>query len=141
MLVKINGKTKDVPVTEVTKDNYIVPANEVRLYHCVIEVRKFNPETGERLSKPVVQKFGKKSFEASVANNLRRQGYTITILHNPNEYEATAKAEAKKAKEDEVKRAVADALAKEREAHKAEIDAAVKEALAKAKESKQDKKA
>lgn len=61
---------------------YVVPANEKHLFHCVIEVKKFNPETGERLSKPCIQKFGQKTFEM-VLPKLREQGYTVTILHNP----------------------------------------------------------
>lgn len=64
------------------KQEYFVPANEKHLFHCIIEVKKFNPETGERLSKPRVQKFGQKTFEM-VLPKLREQGYTVTILHNP----------------------------------------------------------
>lgn len=68
--------------TEQPKQEYVVPANEKHLFHCIIEVKKFNPETGERLSKPRVQKFGQKTFEM-VLPKLREQGYTVTILHNP----------------------------------------------------------
>ena len=32
------GKTKDVAITDVTPENYIVPSNEQHLYHCIIEV-------------------------------------------------------------------------------------------------------
>lgn len=49
------GKTKDVAITYVTPENYIVPSNEQHLYHCVIEVRKFDSETGKRLSVPRIQ--------------------------------------------------------------------------------------
>ena len=68
---------------DLTAENYNVPANEKHLYHCIIEVKTFNPETGERLSVPRLQKFGVKMFENGVLDNLKRQGYTITILHNP----------------------------------------------------------
>ena len=68
---------------DLTAENYNVPANEKHLYHCIIEVKKFNQETGERLSMPRLQKFGVKMFENGVLDNLKRQGYTITILHNP----------------------------------------------------------
>ena len=102
------GKTKDVNVSEVTPENYIVPDNEKKLYHCIIEVRKFDSETGKRLSVPRIQKFGKKSFENSVAHNLKLQGYTVTILHDPNEWLATQAEATQKA----IDKAVADALAK-----------------------------
>lgn len=71
----------EMPQTQ-PQPQYVVPANEKHLFHCVIEVKKFNPETGERLSKPRIQKFGQKTFEM-VLPKLREQGYTVTILHNP----------------------------------------------------------
>lgn len=82
MLIKLqDGRVKDAPMTEVTAENYICPVNETHLYHCIVEVRKFNPETGARLSVPRLQKFGKRIFEGAVRKNLEKQGYTITILH------------------------------------------------------------
>lgn len=118
------GKTKDVAITDVTPENYIVPSNEQHLYHCVIEVRKFDGETGKRLSVPLIQKFGKKSFENGILDALKEQGYTITVLHDPNEYmkakaEADEKAKAEKAKDVEEK-AKADAKAKAEADAKAE---------------------
>lgn len=135
MLVKLNdGRVKDVPVTQVTKENYIVEENEKHLYHCIIEVKKFNPETGERLSVPRIQKFGKKAFETTVETNLKKQGYTITILHEPSEVNIQAQAkqpiDANAKRKAEIDAAVAEALQKQSEAHKAEIDAAVKAAVA-----------
>lgn len=117
MRVKVSeGKTKDVAIIDVTPENYIVPDNEKHLYHCVIEVRKFDSETGKRLSIPRIQKFGKKTFENGILDALKKQGYTITVLHDPNEYvkaqaEADEKAKAEKAKDVEEK-AKADAKAK-----------------------------
>lgn len=134
------GKTKDVAITDVNPENYIVPSNEQHLYHCVIEVRKFDSETGKRLSVPRIQKFGKKSFENGILDALRKQGYTITILHDPNEY-AKAQAEEKaaltaaqqkaaeeKAAADAKARAEAEAKAKaeEKAALRAEILAELK---------------
>ena len=80
------GKTKDVAIIDVTPENYIVPDNEKHLYHCVIEIKKFDSETGKRLSIPRIQIFGKKGYENSIAEKLKKQGYTITVLHDPNEY-------------------------------------------------------
>lgn len=132
MRVKVSeGKTKDVAIIDVTPENYIVPDNEKHLYHCVIEIKKFDSETGKRLSIPRIQKFGKKGYENSIADNLKKQGYTITVLHDPNEYmkakaEADEKAKAEKAKAAEEK-AKADAKAKaEADAKAAEEKAALK---------------
>lgn len=149
MRVKVSeGKTKDVAIIDVTPENYIVPDNEKHLYHCVIEIKKFDSETGKRLSIPRIQKFGKKGYENSIADNLKKQGYTITVLHDPNEYmkakaEADEKAKAEKAKA----KAEADAKARaeEKAALKAEILAELKAAgvipAEPAKETKADAKA
>ena len=125
------GKTKDVAITDVTPENYIVPSNEQHLYHCVIEVRKFDSETGKRLSVPRIQKFGKKSFENGILDALKKQGYTITVLHDPNEYvkaQAEEKAARTAAQQKAAKETKADAKAKaEAEAKaKAEGKAALK---------------
>jgi membrane protein involved in colicin uptake len=138
MRVKVSeGKTKDVAIIDVTPENYIVPDNEKHLYHCVIEIKKFDSETGKRLSIPRIQKFGKKGYENSIAENLKKQGYTITVLHDPNEYmkekaEADEKAKAEKAKAAEEKAKAAEEKAKAAE-EKAKADAKAKaEADAKA---------
>lgn len=155
------GKTKDVAITDVTPENYIVPSNEQHLYHCVIEVRKFDSETGKRLSVPRIQKFGKKSFENGILDALKKQGYTITVLHDPNEYvkaqaeekaartAAQQKAAEEKAAADAKAKAKAEAEAKakaeEKAALKAEILAELKAAgvipAEPAKETKADAKA
>lgn len=111
------GKTKDVSIVDVHPDNYIVPSNEQHLYHCIIEVRKFDSETGKRLSVPRIQKFGKKAFETVVLDALKKQGYTITVLYDPNEY---IKAQAAKKAADDAKAKEA-AKEKEKAALKAEI--------------------
>jgi hypothetical protein len=146
MRVKVNdGKTKDVAITDVTPENYIVPSNEQHLYHCIIEVRKFDSETGKRLSVPRIQKFGKKSFENGILDALKKQGYTITVLHDPNEY-VKAQAEEKAARTAaQQKAAEAKAKAEEKAALKAEILAELKAAgvipAEPAKETKADAKA
>lgn len=115
---------RDTPIEKLTAENYIVPRGEERSYHAVIEVVQFDQKTGKKLSKPRVQKFGKKQFEASVQASLRKQGYTVTILHDPNvwlkkqaELAEASKAKAKAEKEAEDKKkfneAVAAAVAKE----------------------------
>lgn len=121
---------RDTPIEKLTAENYVVPKGEEKDYHAVIEVTQFDPKTGKRLSKPRVQKFGKKIFETHVAESLRKQGYTVTILHDPNvwikEQQAKAAAQAK-----------ADAEAKAK-AEQERFDAAVAAAVAKALAAKAD---
>lgn len=132
---QIQMKTKDgknVPVSELTAENYAVPAGEERFYHCVIEVVQFDPKTGKRISKPRVQKFSKKSFETSIYKTLKKQGYVITILYDPKGWEQKA-AERKKAAEQQkfdaaVAKAVAAELAKKEAEEKAAKEAAEKAA-------------
>lgn len=132
---------RDLPIAELTAENYLVPKGEEKYYHAVIEVVFFDQKTGQRLSKPRVQKFGRKIFETSVRASLLKQGYSVTILHDPNAWikahkEAAAKAAkaqaeaAKKAEQERfdaaVAAAVAKALAEKEKAEKAEKKAAKK---------------
>lgn len=107
-----DGQVQDVAVTEVTAQNYIVPEGEEHLYHCIIEVRKFDSETGRRLSHPRVQKFGKKAFETSVQSGLTRQGYTVDVLYDPTEYLATADRVRREKRQSDIEKAVEVAVAK-----------------------------
>lgn len=123
MLVKFKEGTKDVPIMEVTAENYIVPDGEECTYHCRIEQRQFNPNTGERLSRPFIQKFPAKMWPA-LLRNLKQQGWTVDILHDPTEWNRkeeekrrlTAEQRAKAAQEAEARRKKA-----EREAMKKSI--------------------
>lgn len=128
---------RDTPIEKLTAENYIVPKGEERYYHAVIEVEQFDPKTGTRISRPRVQKFGKKMFETHVFNSLRKQGYTVTILHNPTawlkeqaakaEQQAKEQAEAKKkAEQEKFDAAVAAAVARALAEQKAQKEQAVK---------------
>lgn len=90
MLVKTENGTQDVPMINaltgeynVNAGNYIVPAGEEALYHVIQEQKKFNAETGKRLSKPIIQKYGKKEYESIVQRQLRLQGFQVVVLHEP----------------------------------------------------------
>lgn len=124
---------RDTPIDKLTAENYVVPKGEERSYHCVIEVVHYDQKTGKKLSKPRVQKFGRKMFEAVVRDSLAKQGYAVTVLHDPREWikankekaaaSAKAAAEAKKKAEQErfdaaVAEAVAKALAEREKAEK-----------------------
>lgn len=88
--MKTENGTHDVPMINaltgeynVNAGNYIVPAGEEALYHVIQEQKKFNAETGKRLSKPVIQKYGKKEYETIVQRQLRLQGFQVVVLHEP----------------------------------------------------------
>ena len=142
---------REVALENLTADQYIVPKGEERLYHCVIEVTNFDRKTGKRLSKPRIQKFGRKMFDAHIYHSLTQQGYDVKILHDPTKWIAEhkaevaasrkAKAEAEKAAQqkafdDAVAAAVAKALAE-----KDAADAAEKAAKEKAEADAADKAA
>ena len=124
------GQIKDVNILDVTPENFIVPKGEEDCYHCRIEVKKFNKDTGERISKPRMQVFGKKFFESFGLHNLRKQGFTVDVMHDPNKWlqENEAKLEAEKQKKAEAgAKAKAEAEKKAmKEAMKAEILAELK---------------
>jgi uncharacterized protein with ATP-grasp and redox domains len=95
---------RDTPIENLTQDNYIVPKGEEQSYHTVIEVVQYDQKTGKKISRPRVQKFGKKQFETNVLNCLKKQGYKVTILHDPNAWikeqqEKAAKTKAQQAEE------------------------------------------
>lgn len=77
--------TKDVPITEVTPENYIVPAGEEMQYHVIQEIKRFDASSGKRLSRPRVQKYGYKEFNTLI-RNIKSLGYDIIVLHDPTEY-------------------------------------------------------
>ena len=123
---------RDTAIEKLTAENYLVPKGEEKDYHCVIEVVQYDPKTGRKISKPRVQKFGRKTFENTVLASLRKQGYEVRILHDPNKWleenqkaaaeKAKAEAEAqKKAEEEKFQAAVQAAVAKELAKMQAEV--------------------
>lgn len=123
MKVVFNGSVKDVPLSEVTLSNYIVPQREERFWHVIQEKVEYDRNTGKKLSRPVLQKYDTKSYPQTM-KYLKDAGYTITVLHDPTEWvkrQNEAKAAAQRAAAE--RKAKADAAAKvaEREALKAEL--------------------
>ena len=119
MRVKFGNVTKDVPLLEVTRENYIVPKGEEDTYHCRIEQTQFNPRNGQRVSRPRVQKFNAKMYP-TIARNLRQQGWDIEVLYDPSEF--LAEREAKRAE-------MRDLTFKQRQELEANRKAAEKQAL------------
>ena len=123
---------KDLPIGELTAQNYLCPKGEEGTYHVLQELVRFDPMTGKRLSKPCIQKYGRKMWTSMIYDNLLKQGYQLTILHDPTEYE-----EANREKMEKAAKARAEAKAK---AEKEKFDAAVAEAVAKALAAQKPKK-
>lgn len=145
MKVKFNGGIKDVAISEVTAENYIVPQREEKFYHVKQEKVEFDRNTGKRLSRAVIQKYDKKAYVTTV-KYLQDAGYTIVVLHDPVAWEkanaaarlnaqrvaAEKRAAAEKQKADAEKEAMKAELRKEM---KAELLKELKDEL-KAKENK-----
>lgn len=139
MLVK-NGRDVSIATLADNPELYIVPENEKHLYHVIIEIKKFNADNGKRQSIPRIQKAGVKNFTTILRAEWIKQGYTITMLHDPAKYSAEQKALS----EQKARQAAADALARkeaddelkkaqEEKAQKEVVDNAVADALAKQK--------
>ena len=90
-MIAKNGR--DLPIEQISSENYVVPRGEEIVYHVKIEVKQFNSKTGEKVSRPRIQKFGMKTWESSVRDSLRKQGYTMEILHDPNTWIAENRAQ------------------------------------------------
>ncbi len=124
MLVNENGRKRNLSLREVTPENFIVPNGEEHLYHCRIEVERHSPDTGDYISVPRMQVFGKKFFETSGLHNLRKQGYKVDVLHDPNRW-----IEANRARAEEERKACEAAEAKAEEERKAAEREALKKEM------------
>lgn len=112
----------DLPVEKITADNYIVPKGEERFFHVKIEVKQFNPKTGAKISTPAIQIFGPKTYRTIMAKQLKRLGYAIEVLHDPDEWMKANAAKAAALRAEQARAAQAAA-----ESKKAAELAAIKE--------------
>lgn len=83
---------KNLPVLDITAENYLVEDFEKGFYHCKLERKLFSSTDGSRLSRPEIQKFEPKGFER-IYRNLRELGYDVEILYDPTKKEAETAAE------------------------------------------------
>lgn len=132
MITKDNN---DLPILEITAENYLVPKGEERYYHVKMEVKSFDQHTGERLSHPFIQKFTRVDFEGGMMSVLRQQGYDMVILHDPKTWLEQYAAELNKSKAQRE----AEAKAKAEAAKEALKEQIRKELLAEMKAEKADK--
>ena len=63
-----------------------IPTVEGHLYHVAMEMRVFEPNTGEKLSKSSVKKYTPEMFEFQ-KNHGGFKGYQVHVLHNPSSVE------------------------------------------------------
>lgn len=117
MKVKSLGGIKDVPLSEVTAANYIVPQGEERHWHVIQEKVEYDRQTGKKLSRPVLQKYDTKAYRTT-EKYLRDAGYTITVLHDPIAF-ASKVAKAREAEQRKIAEAKALKAKAEAEAQKA----------------------
>lgn len=116
----ITKDNKDLPILEITPENYLVPRGEERFYHVKMEVKSFDQRTGQRLSHPFIQKFSRVDFEGGMMSILRQQGYDMVILHDPKAWMEQHAEELNKTKAQKAAEAKAKAEA-EKEALKEQI--------------------
>lgn len=95
---------KILSAEEVTAETYQVPAGEEGRYHVKMEIPRFDPNSGKKLSKARIMKFGAKTFK-NLSSQMKKQGYTMEILHDPfaetEKQKKTNKKQNKKAVETE----------------------------------------
>lgn len=133
MKVKFNGGIKDVAISEVTAENYIVPQREEKFYHVKQEKVEFDRNTGKRLSRAVIQKYDKKAY-VTTSKYLRDAGYTVEVLHDPIAWEkanAAARLNAQRVAAEKRAAAEKQKTDAEREAMKAELRKEMKAELLK----------
>lgn len=82
---------KNLPLTEITAENYLVDERERGFYHCKMERKLFDGASGVRLSRPFIQKFERKGFDG-LYRSLVESGYDIVILHDPTKAVAVKSA-------------------------------------------------
>lgn len=129
MRVKFGDGTKDVPLTEVTTENYIVPKGEESLYHVVQELKQFDQKTGKRLSRPVLQKYDVKVWQKQ-KKALLSWGYDLVVVHDPAEYIRKRDEEMQRT-EDERRRKAQEAEQKRKDDERAALKAELKAELLK----------
>lgn len=138
-----DGTLKDVEIGSITKDNYIVPEGERDCYHVIMENKQFNPKTGDKISRPRLQKFKAVTFK-KLRSNFERQGYTLEIVYDPTAYIAEVGDNARKiranAEQQRINEAVRIALAEQEKTIQARIDKAVAQALAESKKTTRKEK-
>ena len=129
---------RNVPILELTPENYPVTDREANHYHVLIEQKSFDQRSGARVSVPRIQKCGIKEW-SNVKQNFRLLGYDIIILHDPLANKEENETRAKAAKTSKKAKYVAQTVDAEKDAMRAEIDELKKQLANNQKQPKQPK--
>ena len=86
------------PINEVTARNYQCPQGEEHLYHVKREQVRYDQNTGQKISSPIISQHEANNFEKSFHPWLLSNGWTVEILHNPREWAKGKIEEPEKAK-------------------------------------------
>lgn len=79
-LKQLHGNFEKIPANKNSK--YQINDFESHLVHVVLEMKQFNQTTGEKESKPFVQKFHSAEFERMISQG-GFTGYSVEIIHDP----------------------------------------------------------
>lgn len=105
---------------KLTPETYNVPQGEEHVYHVLQETKKYDQDTGQKRTKPRVQKYGKKVFENNVYHSHKKRKMSLVILHDPNNW-LRENAEKVKIAQAEREERAKSRKAQEREQMKADI--------------------
>jgi hypothetical protein len=61
---------------------YKVKPQDQKFVHVLQEIKRFDPHTSDRISRPVVQMYGVREWD-KIADYLKRQGYSLQVIHHP----------------------------------------------------------
>ena len=61
---------------------YKVKPQDQKFVHVLQEIKRFDPHTSDRISRPVVQMYGVREWD-KIADYLKRQGHSLQVIHHP----------------------------------------------------------
>lgn len=71
-------------IESLTPGTYKVKDGEEGYFHVMVHLKQFDPKTGKPTTKARISKYDPKEWSI-VQPELKKQGYELTILHDPTE--------------------------------------------------------
>lgn len=90
MIAKYKDGEKDLPLSQITAENYIADENNKNKVVVKIEKISYNQSTGEKTSTPRLQYFDDAVWKRGMLKQLQTLGYEVTILFEPQKKEKNA---------------------------------------------------
>lgn len=78
----VSGPFANDAVAAAVAQAYKVKQQDRKFVHVLQEIKRFDPYTSDRLSRPVVQMYGVREWD-KIADYLKRQGYSLQVIHHP----------------------------------------------------------